>query len=329
MSDYVIAAAGPGGADQFHRIEIETPRPAEGEVLLRQTAVGLNFLDVYHRGGTYPWPVDADLVVGSEGAGVIEAVGAGVTGINIGDRVAYTQPLGAYASARVIGADRVIPISPGISDEVAATLMLKGLTAHYLIHDSHPVSAGQTVLVHAAAGGVGLLLGQWLAAKGVTAIGTAGGAAKCALAAQHGYAHVIDYDDAQDFQSEVARLTKGQGVDAVYDGVGAATWRGSMQALAVRGSYVCFGQASGPITDFAFSDLAAKSAKATRPVLFHYIADAAELRRRAAELFDAVTRGDVTSEPRQRLPLDQAARAHADLEGRKTSGATVLIPWLR
>ena len=325
MSDYAITATAPGGPETFRRTEIATPEPGPGQIRLRQTAVGLNFIDVYHRSGTYPWPQPADLIVGSEGAGVVEALGAGVTGLAQGDRVAYTQPLGAYASVRLIGADRVVPIPDGISDAVAATLMLKGLTAHYLIHDCHPAQAGETVLVHAAAGGVGLLLGQWLAAKGVTAIGTAGGAQKGALAAQHGYAHVIDYDSA-DFAAEVTRLTDGRGVAAVYDGVGARTWRGSMQALAMRGTYVCFGQASGPITDFAFADLAPKSARATRPSLFHFIADPAELRRRAAELFAAVADGTLRSEPHQTLPLDQAARAHADLEARRTTGATVLIP---
>lgn len=325
MSDYAIFAAAPGGPDQLHRREIATPEPGPGEVRLRQMAVGLNFIDIYHRSGTYPWPVPEDLIVGSEGAGIVEAIGAGVTGLTPGDRVAYTHPLGAYATRRLLPADRLVAIPDGISDEVAATLMLKGLTAHYLIHDSHAVASGMTALVHAAAGGVGLLLGQWLRAKGVTAIGTAGGEQKCALAARAGYAHVIDYG-VQDFRAEVARLTGGRGVDVVYDGVGAATWRGSMQSLAVRGSYVCFGQASGPITDFAFADLAAKSAKATRPVLFHFIADAAELRARAAELFAAVARGDLRSEPHQSLPLAEAARAHEMLEGRLTTGATVLIP---
>ncbi len=307
MSDYAITAAAPGGPEQFRRIEIEAPRPGRGEIRLRQTAVGLNFIDVYHRSGTYPWPQPADLIVGSEGAGRVEAIGEGVTGLNVGDRVAYTQPMGAYASVRVIGADRVVPVPDGVSDEVAATLMLKGLTAHYLIHDSHLVQAGQIALVHAAAGGVGLLLGQWLAAKGVTAIGTAGGEAKCALAAKHGYAHVIDYA-AQDFPAEVARLTEGRGVDVVYDGVGEATWRGSMAALVRRGSYVCFGQASGAITGFTFADVAAKSAKSTRPVLFHFIADPSELRDRAAELFAAVARGELHSAPRQSFPLTEPPR---------------------
>lgn len=325
MPHYAIVVTQPGGPEQFRRIEIAAPEPGPGQIRLRQTAVGLNFIDVYHRTGTYPWSQPADLIVGSEGAGVVEAVGAEVTDVAMGDRVAYTLPLGAYASTRLIAADGVVPIPEGISDEVAATLMLKGLTAHYLIHDSHPVQPGQTVLVQAAAGGVGLLLGQWLAAKGVTAIGTAGGPEKCALAADHGYAHVIDYN-AEDFPARVAELTGGRGVDAVYDGVGAATWRGSMQSLALRGSFVCFGQASGAITDFRFADLAPKSAKATRPSLFHFIPGAAELRARAGDLFTAVARGEIRSEPRQRLSLTDAAQAHADLESRRTTGATVLIP---
>lgn len=325
MSDYAMITTEPGGPGNFRRVDITVPDPGPEEVRVRHSAVGLNFIDVYHRSGTYPWPKPRDLIVGSEGAGVVDAVGPGVTSLRIGDRVAYTHPLGAYASARVLPAERVVPIPAGVTDEVAATLMLKGLTAHYLIHDSHAVQPGQTALVHAAAGGVGLLLGQWLAARGVTAIGTAGGPEKCALARAHGYAHVIDNREG-DFAAEVNRITGGAGVDVVYDGVGEATWRGSMQALALRGSYVCFGQASGPITGFTFADLAAKSAKATRPVLFHFIADPAELRRRAADLFAAVAAGHLHSEPRQRLPLPDAARAHEDLEARRTTGATVLIP---
>lgn len=323
MTDYAMVTPQPGGPENFERRDITVGDPGAGQIRLRQTAVGLNFIDIYHRSGTYPWPVERDLVIGSEGAGVVDAVGAGVSDLRPGDRVAYTIPMGAYASARLLPADRVVPIPAGISDEVAATLMLKGLTAHYLIHDSFAAQPGQTVLVQAAAGGVGLLLGQWLKARGVTAIGTAGGAEKCELARQHGYAYVIDYDR-EDFPARVAEITGGAGVAGVYDGVGAAVWRGCMQALAMRGTYVCFGQASGPITDFSFSDLAPKSAKATRPSLFHFIADPAELRRRAAQMFAAVSAGDLVSEPRQRVPLEQVSEAHRMLADRQTRGATVL-----
>ena len=260
---------------------------------------------------------------GYEGAGVVEAVGPGVQGLTPGDRVAYTHPLGAYATARVLPADRLVPIPDGVSDEQAASLMLKGLTAHYLLHATFKVEPGMAVLVQAAAGGVGLLLGQWLAALGATAIGTAGGPDKAALARAHGYTEVIDYR-AQDFVEPVRALTGG--VHVAYDGVGRDTWRGSLACLRTRGAFVSFGQASGPIEGFGLGDLAKGSFTACRPVLFHYIADPAELQARAADLFAAVAAGILTAEVRQRLPLAEAARAHRDLEARRTAGATVLIP---
>ena len=325
MTDYAMVTPAPGGPDSFERRPWDPGRPGPGEVLLRHTAIGLNFIDIYHRSGFYPWPVERDLVVGSEAAGVIEAVGEGVPGLSVGDRVAYTLPMGAYVSARVVPADRLVPIPDAISDEVAATLMLKGLTAHYLIHDCIALRPGMHVLVHAAAGGVGSLLGQWLTAKGAVAIGTAGGPAKVALAREHGYAHVIDYRT-EDFPAVVAEITDGRGVGAVLDGVAGTTWRGSLAALGVRGAYVCFGQAAGPVTGFALSDLAGKSLSAARPVLFHYIAEPAELRARARDLFAAVAAGEIRSHPRQRVALAEVAQAHAALEGRATTGATVLIP---
>ncbi len=323
MSDFAMVVTAPGGPEKFVRRAIDVPRPGPGEALVRHTAVGLNFLDVYHRSGLYPWAVERDLVPGSEAAGVVEAVGPGVTGVEPGDRVAYTHPLGAYASARVIAADRLVRIPEGIGDAEAAGLMLKGLTAHYLIHSTFPVAAGMSALVQAAAGGVGLLLGPWLAAKGVTAIGTAGGADKVALARAHGYAEVIDYR-ATDFAPRVRELTGGQGVDVVYDSVGRDTWRGSLAALRARGSFVNFGQASGMIERFSLADLAKGSFTACRPVLFHYIADPAELRRRAEDLFAAVLSGTLSAEVRQTLPLSAAAEAHRALEARETVGATVL-----
>lgn len=204
---YAMAIARPGGRDQFHKIEIEVPKPGPGEVTLKHTAIGLNFIDVYFRTGLYPWPVESDLITGGEAAGIIEAVGDGVD-LQVGQRVAYTQPNGAYASHRVIAAKNVVPIPDDISDEVAAAVMLKGLTVHYLIHHSYPVKSGDTVLFHAAAGGVGSIAGQWLKAKGVRAIGTAGGPEKCARALEHGYDAVIDYRT-EDFGAEVKRLTDG------------------------------------------------------------------------------------------------------------------------
>ncbi|MBK5927969.1 quinone oxidoreductase family protein [Rhodobaculum claviforme] len=323
--DYAMVMPQPGGPELFERREITVPDPAEGEVRVRHTAIGLNYLDVYHRSGAYPWPVERDLVAGSEAAGVVEAVGAGVSNLKPGDRVAYTHPMNAYCSARVLPAHRLVKLPDGISDEIAATLMLKGLTAHYLIHSSYPVARGTDVLVHAAAGGVGLLMGQWLAAKGARAIGTAGGPDKVALALRHGYTDVIDYR-AGDFVAPVRDLTGGRGVDVVYDGVGADTWRGSLDSLVIRGSFVCFGAASGKVEGFGLADLNKGSFFATRPTLFHHIADPEELRSRAADLFAVVQGGAVRSAVSQTFALSEVGAAHAALEGRQTTGATVLIP---
>jgi NADPH2:quinone reductase len=327
MTDYAMFVPKPGGADAFERREIATPTPGPGQALVRHTAVGLNFIDVYHRSGLYPWPVDKDLVPGSEGAGVVEAVGEGVTAVRPGDRVAYTLPLNAYASARVIAADRLVKLPAGIADDVAATVMLKGLTAQYLIHSTFRVEPGMHVLVQAAAGGVGLILGQWLSALGAVAIGTAGGPEKVALAKAHGYAHVIDYR-AEDFAPKVRELTDGKGVHVVYDSVGKDTWRGSLAALRARGMFVTFGQSSGMIDGFQLADLAVGGASlsACRPSLFAYIATPAELEARAANLFDVLLSGAVKAEVRQRFALSDARGAHEALEGRRTTGATVLVP---
>lgn len=326
MTDYAMTLPAPGGPEAFERREIAVPDPGPGEARVRHTAIGLNFLDTYHRTGLYPWPVERDLVPGAEAAGTVEAVGAGVTAVAPGDRVAYVHALGAYASARVLPAERLVKLPKDISDEVAATVMLKGMTAQYLIHATFPVKSGMTVLVHAAAGGVGLILGQWLRALEVTAIGTAGGPQKIALARDHGYAHVIDYR-AEDFPARVREITDGAGVHAVYDSVGADTWRGSLACLRPRGMFVTFGQSSGMIEGFAFADLAkVGSASACRPSLFHYIATRDELEARAGSLFEVLGSGAVRAEVRQRLPLSEVAEAHRALESRRTTGATVLVP---
>lgn len=321
---YAIAARSPGGTDQFHRIEIAIPQPSAGEITIRQTAIGLNFIDVYFRAGAYPWPVERDLIAGSEAAGVIEAVGAGVDLVP-GQRVAYTLPNGAYASHRVIPATQAVPIPEGISDEVAAAVMLKGLTAHYLLHHSYPVSHGETVLFHAAAGGVGLLAGQWLRAKGVRAIGTAGGPEKCALAARHGYDHVIDYR-AQDFVAEVMRLTDGAGLAAAYDSVGADTTLKSLDCLAPFGTLVSFGQSSGAPVDVRISHLARASLRLTRPSLFHHTRVPGWLQTAAGDLFAMIRSGQIIVEIAQRHALADVGSAHQALEGRKTTGSTILIP---
>ena len=321
---YAMAIAAPGGTEQFHRIEAEVPAPGPGEITLRQTAIGLNFIDIYFRQGTYPWPVPRDLVTGSEGAGVIEAVGEGVD-LRVGQRVAYTTPNGAYASHRILPAAQAVPLPDAISDEVAAAVMLKGLTAQYLIHHSYFVTHGETVLFHAAAGGVGLLAGQWLAAKGVRAIGTAGGAVKCALARAHGYAEVIDYR-AQDFVSEAMRLTEGRGVAAVYDSIGDDTVLKSLQVLAPFGTLVSFGQSSGAPEEFRISHLARASLRVTRPTLFHHTRVPGWLMKASGEMFAMIASGAIKVEIAQRFPLDAVASAHDALAGRQTTGSTILVP---
>jgi NADPH:quinone reductase len=326
MGDYEMVVPRPGGAEAFVRREVEAPQPGPGEALVRHRAIGLNFLDIYHRSGRYPWKVERDLVPGSEAAGVVEAIGQGVTAVAPGDRVAYTRPLGAYASARVIEAGRLVKLPDAIEDAAAATLILKGLTAHYLIHATFRVEPGMDVLVHAAAGGVGSILGQWVAARGARAIGTAGGPEKVALARAHGFAEVIDYR-AEDFTARVRELTGGRGVHVVYDGVGRDTWRGSLKSLAVRGMFVSFGQASGPIEGFSLADLVAGgSLSACRPTVYDYISDRAELEERARDLFEMVGTGAIRAEVGQRFALDEVGEAHRALEGRRTTGATVLIP---
>jgi NADPH2:quinone reductase len=316
----------PGGPETFERRPVTVSEPGPGEARVRHTAVGLNFIDIYHRSGLYPWPVERDLVPGSEAAGVVEAVGEGVSVVAPGDRVAYTLPLGAYASVRLIAADRLVRVPEGIDDAVAATVMLKGMTAHYLIHSTFRVEPGMVVLVQAAAGGVGLLLGQWLAAKGATAIGTAGGPEKVALARAHGYEHVIDYR-AGDFVGPVREITGGAGVHVVYDSVGRDTWRGSLACLRRRGMFVSFGQSSGTVEGFSLGDLAAGgSLSACRPSVFHYIAERAELEERAADLFAMLASGAIKAEVRQRFALPEAGAAHVALAGRQTTGATALLP---
>jgi NADPH:quinone reductase len=324
--DYAMTMPAPGGADGFQRNPLSAGEPGRGEVLVRHTAIGLNFLDIYHRSGQYPWPSPKDQIVGSEAAGVVEAVGDGVSSLAPGDRVAYTIPFGAYCTRRVLPAERLVTLPNAVSDEVAATVMLKGMTAHYLIHSTFRVEPGMTVLVHAASGGVGLLLGQWLAAIGATAIGTAGGPEKVALARDHGYAHVIDYG-AQDFAAQVRSIAGERGVHVVYDSVGRDTWEGSLACLRPRGMYVCFGQASGPVEGLGIKQLAAGgSLFATRPSLFHYISERDELEERAAALFAGLAAGTLRSEVRQRFALADVGKAHAALEGRRTLGASVLIP---
>jgi NADPH2:quinone reductase len=321
---YAMVAEKAGGAEVFARRDVELAKPGKGEVLVRQTAVGINFIDVYQRSGLYPAPGGYPALLGGEAAGVVEAVGAGVRALKKGDRVAYTTGSGAYASHRLIAADRLVKVPAGISDQVAAAAMLKGLTAQYLIHDSYKVKKGDVVLVHAAAGGVGSILGQWLKAKGAIAIGTAGGPQKVAAAKKDGYRHVIDYKS-QDFVEEVKKITKGKGVAAVYDSVGKDTYPGSLKVLKKFGTFVSFGQSSGVATDFKLLDLAANgSLFAQRPALFSYIAERGELERRSRQLFAILRSGKVKIRIHQSFPLEDVAKAHRALESRGTTGQTVL-----
>jgi NADPH:quinone reductase len=322
---YAMIAPNPGPAAVLTHMAMPLPVPAKGEILIRQTAIGVNFIDVYFRQGSYPWPEPANLITGSEGAGVVAALGPGTTGFAIGQRVAYTLRNGAYASHRVIPADQAVALPDDIPDTIAAAVMLKGLTAHYLIHHSYAVQPGDTVLVHAAAGGVGLIAGQWLAAKGIRVLGTAGGAAKVALAAANGYTHVIDYR-AGDFVPQIKALTGGQGLQAVYDSVGRDTIMGSLACLAPFGTLVSFGQSSGAPDDLRVSHLAPASLRLTRPTLFHHTARPGWLARAAADLFDVIRKGQVNIHIGQTMPLTDAAKAHAALEARATTGSTILIP---
>lgn len=321
---YAMVAEKAGGPSVFKKVPLDLPKPKKGEVLIRHTAIGVNFIDVYQRTGLYQVPYPA--ILGNEAAGVVEAVGAGVKGLKVGDRVAYVVTGGAYASHRIIAAERLVKVPAKVEDADAAAAMLKGLTVQYLLNDCYKVKAGDTVLFHAAAGGVGLLAGQWLKAKGVTAIGTAGGPEKCKLAKANGYAHVIDYK-AKDFVAEVKRLTKGKGVPAVYDSVGKDVYPGSLEVLRPFGKWVLFGQSSGLVTDFKLADLAANgSLSVQRPTLFHFIAERDELEKRARQLFSMMGSGKVKIAVNQTFALSDVAKAHRALEGRQTTGQTVLIP---
>ena len=315
-----------GGPEALRYEDVDIPVPGAGEVLVRHAAIGLNFLDVYYRSGLYPAPNGLPLTPGGEAAGVIEAVGAGVTGLRKGDRVAYTTPLGAYAEKRVISADRVVRVPDGVSDEQAAAMMLKGLTAAYLLLRTYKVQKGETVLFHAAAGGVGLLFGQWAKHLGATVIGTAGSPDKVELALAHGFDHVIDYRK-QEFVAEVNRLTDGRKCDVVYDSVGKDTFAGSLDCLRPLGMLVSFGQSSGPIPPFNLAVLSQKgSLFLTRPTLFSYIAKRRELESLSAALFDVVAKGIVDVKINQRFALADAGKAHEALEARKTTGTTILVP---
>ena len=314
-----------GGPEVLELQEIELPPPGPGQVRVRHTAIGVNFIDTYFRSGLYPAPLPTGL--GGEAAGIAEAVGEGVTAIKAGDRVGYcTMPFMAYAEAANIPADRLVKLPQDLSDEQAAASMLKGMTAQYLLKRTYPVKPGQTILWHAAAGGVGLIACQWAKHLGATVIGTVGSKEKIALAKANGCTHVLNTREGN-WVKAVREITKGEGVPVVYDSVGKDTWDGSLDCLAVRGMMVSFGNASGAVPPFAPGLLSAKgSLYLTRPSLAHYARNAKELQETADDLFDAIAKGIVKIAINQRFKLADARKAHEALHSRKTTGATVLIP---
>ncbi|MCC9162058.1 MULTISPECIES: quinone oxidoreductase family protein [Alcaligenes] len=312
-----------GGPEVLQWASVELPAPQEQEVTIRQKAVGLNFIDIYFRNGLYSHPLPHGL--GFEASGIVEAVGSGVTHLKVGDRVAYGQsPLGAYAQARNVPADRVVRIPDAVSFEQAAAMMLKGLTCWYLLRQTYRVHEGQTILFHAAAGGVGLYACQWARALGVKLIGTVSGPEKAALAKANGAWEVIDYSY-EDVVQRVLELTNGQKVPVVYDGVGKDTWERSLDCLQPRGLMVSFGNASGPVTGVNLATLAAKgSLYVTRPVLGAYVPTQETMQAAADEMFELVLQGKIKPLIGQRFALDQVAQAHEALAGRRTTGSTVL-----
>ncbi len=317
-----IDRPGPPSAMELRTVTVGEPGP--GQALIRHTAIGLNYIDTYHRSGLYELPMPSG--IGTEGAGIVEAVGAGVEHIRPGDRAAYAMgPPGSYSEARIMPADRLVKMPEEIDDRQAAAMMLKGMTVEYLLNRTFKVSAGQTILFHAAAGGVGLIAGQWAKALGATVIGTAGGPEKCALASEYGYDHMIDYKQGG-IARQVRELTGGAGVPVVYDSVGKSTWDESLNCLAPRGLMVSFGNASGPAEPFAPGVLGAKgSLYVTRPSLANYAVTQQEVQDCAGALIAMVKSGKVRIEVNQTYALAEAAKAHEDLEARRTTGSTVLL----
>ncbi len=314
-----------GAPDVMEYVDVELKAPGTGEVLVRQKACGLNFIDVYFRTGLYPQPLPGSL--GMEGAGVVESVGADVSHVKVGDRVAYAgRPLGAYAEARVMPADILVKLPESISFETAAAMMLQGLTVQYLFRRTFRLQGGETILFHAAAGGVGLIACQWARALGVTMIGTVGSDEKAELAKANGCVHTINYNK-ENFVERVKQITEGKGVPVVYDSIGKDTFIGSLDCLAPLGMMVSFGSASGPVSPFGLNELATRgSLFLTRPSLFNYTAKRDDLETMAAELFSMIESGKIKIDINQRYDLKDVAQAHRDLESRKTTGSSILIP---
>lgn len=315
-----------GGADEFKYEAFEPGSPGAGQVLIEHHAIGLNFIDIYHRSGLYQL-ADFPAIVGMEAAGTIRAIGDGVDGFAVGGRVAYAcPPVGAYCTERVMAVDNLIKMPDNIDDDTAAAMMLQGLTVQYLIRQTYRVQTGNTVLLHAAAGGIGLIACQWLKHLGVTVIGTVGSEEKAALAKAHGCDHTIQYRS-ENIAERVREITSGQGVPVVYDSIGPATLEASLDSLQPRGLLVSFGNASGPVENFNFGTLAAKgSLFVTRPTLMTYTAERANLQAMADDLLNVVGSGAVKININQRFPLKDAGKAQAALENRETTGSTILVP---
>jgi NADPH2:quinone reductase len=314
-----------GGVDVLQVVPIAVGDPGPGEARIRHEAIGVNFIDTYHRTGLYPHPLPG--IIGVEGAGIVEAVGAGVTHVRPGDRVAYAgSQLGAYASHRILPAWTLVRLPDAIGTDTAAAMFLAGLTVQYLFRQTFPLKGGETILFHAAAGGVGLIACQWARAIGVTIIGTVGSDEKAALARAHGCTHVVNYRR-EDFVARVREITGGKGVPVVYDGVGKDTFTGSLDCLSRRGMMVSYGNASGAVPPFSLTELSKRgSLFITRPTLFHYATTREELEPMAAELFALVAAGKIRVDVRQRYALKDAAQAHRDLEARSTTGSSILVP---
>jgi NADPH2:quinone reductase len=314
-----------GGPEVMQWDEVSVGDPGPGEARVRHTAVGVNYIDTYHRSGLYKLPLPTG--IGSEAAGVVEAVGSGVTDVKPGDRVAYSGGApGAYTEVRVMPAERLVKIPEGVTDRVAATLMLKGMTVQYLLRQTYNVKSGETILLHAAAGGIGLIACQWARALGATVIGTVGSDEKAALAKANGCTHTIVYTR-ENFVARVKELTSGKGVPVVYDAVGKDTFPASLDCLSPRGLFVSFGNASGPVPPFDMLLLSQKgSLYVTRPTLVTYAAKRPDLLKMAEEVFAMVKAGKIVNDARQTYALKDAAKAHSDLESRKTTGSTVLLP---
>ena len=314
-----------GGPEVMEYVDVEIGEPGPGEARVRHHAIGLNYIDVYFRTGLYPQPLPSG--IGMEGAGVVEAIGAGVTEVKVGDRVAYAcRPPGAYAEARVMRAADLVVLPDAIDFETAAAMMLQGMTVQYLFRRTFRLQGGETILFHAAAGGVGLIACQWAKALGVTMIGTVGSDEKAELAKAHGCTHTINYNK-EDFLARVKEITGGKGVPVVYDSIGADTFIKSLDCLSPLGMMVSYGSASGPVPPFSLQELASRgSLFITRPTLFAYTASRSDLVATANELFDMVVSGKVKIDINQRYALKDVQQAHIDLESRKTTGSTILLP---